>query len=407
LVSGADDVLADDPLDPKTVQGTRFLKSIFPLLSRLADSGCQRDRAGNRKLLFSQYAGLVLVSLFNPTLQSLQSLSDLARLKKVQRLLGNARVSVGSLSESVRVFEPWRLEEIFQELLQEIPRTDPRGRSAAGLPAELVSRLQAVDGTSLRILPQLVAAAGDAHGKWRMHLQFSVSTSLPSAAVLTPDEAGGDCDERSVLAAHLAAGRIYIADRGYERYSLFAEIMQAGSDFVCRVQRRVMQEVQPQALSPAAVQAGVLSDELVHLGRSRQEVGALSEPVRRIVIAGGVPQGPPRSVQPRSSEIVLLTSLIDVPAEVIAGIYRLRWSIELFFRFLKHVLGCRHLLSTKGEGITIQIYCALIACLLLTLTAGRSLGMRGYRLICLYLQGWADEDELLEGLQRIALAKTK
>jgi IS4 transposase len=53
-----------------------------------------------------------------------------------------------------------------------------------------------------------------------------------------------------------------------------------------------------------------------------------------------------------------------VPAEVIALLYRHRYCVEIFFRFFKQVLGCRHLLSHKPEGILIQIYCAVIACVL-------------------------------------------
>ena len=393
-------------LDPVAVTGVRYLRRIFPLLKRLSTSGCERDLAGNRRLLFSQYAGLVLVSLFNPTLQSLQGLSDVSRLKKVQKLLGAPHTSVGSLSESVRVFEPALLEKIFLELLESLPVQ--ANRTAYGsIPEDLVRRLTAVDGTALRVLPQLIAAAGDSQGKWRMHLQFEVWRGVPEQAVLTRDEVGGDADERSVLSANLRSGRVYIDDRGYERYSLCEDVVRAGSDYVTRVQRRPMAQIEPRELTPSAVAAGVLSDELVKAGQSRTDVGRVTHQMRRIVIAGGVPQGRPRTDRSHSKEIVLLTSLVDVPAEIIAAIYRLRWVIELFFRFFKHVLGCKHLLSTKPEGIAIQVYCALIAALLMTIAAGGPVGRRGFTLICLYLQGWADEDELIDGLKRIAAKKSK
>jgi IS4 transposase len=64
--------------------------------------------------------------------------------------------------------------------------------------------------------------------------------------------------------------------------------------------------------------------------------------------------------------VILLTNLLEVPAEVIAAINELRWSIELFFRFLKQVLGCQRLLRNRSEGIATHIYRALIACLLCT-----------------------------------------
>lgn len=76
-------------------------------------------------------------------------------------------------------------------------------------------------------------------------------------------------------------------------------------------------------------------------------------------------------------------------------------AIELFFRFFKHVLGCRHLLSTSPEGVEIQTYCAIIACLLLALWTDGRPTLRTHEMICLYLQGWADEDELIAHLKKL------
>ena len=95
-----------------------------------------------------------------------------------------------------------------------------------------------------------------------------------------------------------------------------------------------------------------------------------------------------------------------MPAEVIAGIYEMRWSIELFFRFLKQLLGCHKLFSTRAESVNIQIYCALIACLLLARVTGGRIRMDVYRMICFYLQGLADEDELEECLKKARLKES-
>lgn len=382
-------------------QGLKYLQRIYRALEPLATSGCERDKSGNRRLLYSQYAGLMLLSLFNPTLQSLRGLSQASDLKKVQRLLGGGRASLGSLSESVRVFDPELLIPLIEDLLAQVPQSD-RGKPFASIPEELVKRLVAVDGTALRALPQVVAAVGS--GKWHLHMQFEVWTGIPSQAELTQDEVGGDADERSVLARHLQAGKMYIADRGYERYSLFEQIVQAGSDYLIRVQERSAEVLETRTISPAASEAGVIRDELIQLGRSRNEVGCITHRVRRLVIHGG-PRSPSSEGHKRNQAVVLLTNLIDIPAEILAALYRLRWQIELFFRFFKHVLGCQTLFSTKPEGAAIQVYCALIAALLMTLVVGRNVGRRGFELVCLYLQGWADEDELLAGLKKLAAAK--
>ena len=110
-----------------------------------------------------------------------------------------------------------------------------------------------------------------------------------------------------------------------------------------------------------------------------------------------------------TQDIVLITNLLDVPAEVIVLLYRFRWLIELFFRWLKCVLSCRHLLSENETGIQIQMYCALIACLLIQLAGGDvKPNQWTYKLLCLYAQGWAEEDEVLAHLgQRAAAAANK
>ena len=96
----------------------------------------------------------------------------------------------------------------------------------------------------------------------------------------------------------------------------------------------------------------------------------------------------------------IVTDLLDVPAEVIAFLYQYRWTIEVFFRFLKQVLGCRHLLSTRREGVQIQVYAAVICCLLLNTLTGRKPTKWTVTLMALYLQGLADEADVLRALNR-------
>lgn len=399
--SGASDsvvVSGSDELDPQQVQGVKWLRQFFGLLERLHGAGCERDRAGNRQLHFNQYAGLVLLGLFNPTLQSLRGLSQASALKKVQQAIGGGRVSMGSLSESVRVFDPELLLPIVEELRKRVPTTS-RGRSFGDLPLQLVQSLVAADGSALRVLPQLIGAQHGC-GKWRMHVQFEIWNGLPDTAVMTPDHVGPGVDERDVLGRNLRPGKTYLLDRGYERHRLFQQIVDAGSDYVVRVQERPVQVLESRLLTDADRSAGVERDELIEVGKPRRKADGLSHPVRRLLIQHG-PRTPSWKGHVRHQEVFLLTNMIDVPAEVVAAVYRLRWQIELFFRFFKHVLGCRKLLSTKSQGATIQVYCALIAALLLAITLGRNITRRGFELIQLYFQGWATEDELLTSLAKL------
>ena len=68
---------------------------------------------------------------------------------------------------------------------------------------------------------------------------------------------------------------------------------------------------------------------------------------------------------------LLLATDLEMEAELIALIYRYRWQVELFFKWLKSILGCRHLMAESPEGVAIQIYSALIAALMLQLLTGK------------------------------------
>jgi len=86
--------------------------------------------------------------------------------------------------------------------------------------------------------------------------------------------------------------------------------------------------------------------------------------------------------------------LMQTPAQVVGLIFRQRWTVEIFFRFFKHVLGCRHLLSHRHNGIEIQVYMAVITCMLIALWTGRKATLRTVEMIRFYFIGWADADEL-------------
>ena len=96
------------------------------------------------------------------------------------------------------------------------------------------------------------------------------------------------------------------------------------------------------------------------------------------------------------------TDILDVPPEVVALIYKHRWAIETFFRFFKHVLGCRHLLSHSTDGIAIQAYLGILACLLIALWTGKKPTLRTYEMICFYFTGMASEEELLAHIEKLA-----
>ena len=133
-------------------------------------------------------------------------------------------------------------------------------------------------------------------------------------------------------------------------------------------------------MSEADLKAGIEFDRTVcpELVSGKQKRNTISKPIRIIqihyyderVLCGYKRKSrvsSKKTFRTRSPEHTLLiaTDLMDLPAELISIIYRYRWQIEIFFRWFKCILGCRHLLAISRNaacrhgGLTIQVYCLL------------------------------------------------
>ena len=213
-----------------------------------------------------------------------------------------------------------------------------------------------------------------------MHVAFEVLRQVPVGVTVTP----GNGSEREQLGRLWRPGRIYVLDRGYADYDLFREMVDQGCHVLGRVQENAVFEVQHERpITKAARAAGVVRDCTIRRLGTEKHNRLLERPSRVVVVATGAtwPDGSP-------VELVLVTDLLDWEAELVALAYRYRWGVELFFHWLKCILGCRHLLSESRNGVTIQVYIAIIASLLIGLWLGRPASKRTYEMICFYLSGW-------------------
>ena len=259
---------------------------------------------------------------------------------------------------------------------------------------DCLKNLTAVDGSLLPALPRMVWALwlDDSHKAAKMHVHFEVLRGIPIKATVT----SGNDSEKQQLRQTLEGGRLYVIDRGYAEYQLFQDILDAGSQFLGRIRDNAVWEVIDEPpVSVAAQAAGVGSDRVVWLGCEPSKK-ALRQPVRVLEVATGKVDS-----QGRPEVLLLATSCLGMAAELVALAYKFRWEEELFFRWFKCVLGRRHLLSESLDGLTVQVYVALIANLLLTLWAGKKPTKRTFEMFCLFFMGWATEEELLEHLERL------
>src|SRR5260370_12879835 len=98
------------------LRGFKYFKMLSPILERLHHDATPRDRAGNRRLHFDQYAALLLLYFFNPIVTSLRGIQQATTLDKVQKFLPVQPTSLASLTQAARVFHPDLLRDILGEL---------------------------------------------------------------------------------------------------------------------------------------------------------------------------------------------------------------------------------------------------------------------------------------------------
>ncbi len=349
------------------------------LRKALAESAQALEEADpKRLLLIENYFSLLMFGLLNPVVRTMRGLCAASRLDRVQAEVCGRAVSLGSFSEAQHVFDPELLSRVLRDCADEAPASfgDPRVR-------EYVQELTANDGTLLPALPRMAWALyqDEQHRAGKLHLEFSVFRQVPTEWTLT----SGNGSERKAWEKKLKRGGFYVNDRNYSHdYKLIPRVQKAGASFVLRLHNNaILTEVgERRPLTEADRQAGVVRDVRVRLGREPDG------PEVRLV-----------EVQSGGHIFLLITDRQDIPAELIALIYRYRWQIELFFKWVKCILGCRHLLAESPEGVAAQIYCALIAATLLTLYTGRKPNKRAMEALQLYWLGYASLDELCVALK--------
>jgi hypothetical protein len=376
-------------LHQRDLRGFKYFRLLGPLLAGLHDHATARDRAGNRTLHFDQLVSLLLLYFFSPVLTSLRGLQQASGLAKVQARLDCPRVGLGTLSEASHVFDPEALRPILGTLAAEAVPV------VTGHEAEALRQLTAVDGSLRPARPRMAWALWqDAdHRAAKMHVHFEVLKGVPCDATAT----AGNGSERDQLRALLRPDRLYVLDRGDVDSALFRRILDAGSSFIGRVNDDVAFRVaQERPITPEAKSAGVIRDVVISKLGSDHHKDELRQAVRLVFVVTGKtrPDGAPEV-------LILCTDRLDWAAELVALGYQFRWAVELFFRWLKCILGCRHLIVESPRGVALQVYVALIASVLVSLWTGHKPTKRTIEMLCFYLSGMASLAELLVQIEKL------
>ena len=174
---------------------------------------------------------------------------------------------------------------------------------------------------------------------------------MPLRAVVTPDRVN---DITPAKAMPIEPGATYVFDLAYYSYHWWAALDARGCRFVTRLKKNA--PVAVVETRPAAPGGPVLADRVGHLSRrlAASRANPFDKPVRVLTVA--IDSG---------RTIDLVTNDLDAPAEDIAALYKQRWQIELFFKWIKQNLKIKHFLGTSENAVKIQIFVALIAFLVL------------------------------------------
>ena len=382
--------------------GTEYLKVLDKHRRRLHAAGGAHP---NRVLHYDDVFTLLLLSFFNPALRSLRTIDDASRGPAMRQCLDVERACRSTLSDANACLDPSLLLPIINDLRKKVPDL-PRADAAL---QQLLNRAIAVDGSLFSVAADVVwglrkrkawAGPGGDDRFVRLDLQFCCARGVIQEAEVN----GRGTSETTAARRKIEAGKLYIADRGIFSFAYVEDLLRARADLVLRIkksQRLTVREERPVSVKSRA--AGVLSDRRVTLDPAAKKpakaaananagvagvADAPAQVLREVVVFD--PNHPDKPIR-------LLTSLLDVDAEIVGETYRWRWQIELFFRWLKVHANFRHLISHSKNGLTLGFYVATIAVLLIYLRTGRRrVSKYAYNALCLVAQGAMTPEQALE-----------
>jgi hypothetical protein len=354
-------------VEREPIVGRRLLRAIEAQLQLLH----QQASHGNRVLYYDHVVVAHLVSFFNPTINTLRQIEDVFAHPRARRLFKLPHVRRSTLSDAQRLFDPSLLQPLVDDLAKRV-KPSPR---ASGLD-ELTHRVLAVDATFFEVAARIAWAlphnSKSARGAVQMCLHFDVFDGSPDGFTLV----GGQIRESSEFRSRIQPQTMYLLDRLYQSYEHLAAILQADSDFVVRLRSTANFHVQrDRPLTARDRLAGVQHDwEVTPVDKHYR----FPAPVRLVEIF----------VPGEADPVRLLTNRLDLSAEIIGTLYRHRWQIELFFRWLKCVVKQTHFRSESVEGMTIQLYVALIGTLLIGLEIEARPSKYDFTQMSLVCNGW-------------------
>jgi len=194
--------------------------------------------------------------------------------------------------------------------------------------------------------------SGKRKGGIKVHTIINVDETVPKVIWFTHSATN---DHILLKKLKLDVNTIYVFDKGYNDYKAFKLFQDTGTGFVTRIKDNAVYDIIEQQEIEDHIHSGVLEDTIIEI-RVKDGENTSKLKLRQVTFYDRVLK--------RKSEF--LSNLFDIRPDLIAAIYKLRWQIELLFKQLKQNFPLKYFLGDNENAIKIQIYCALIANLLMT-----------------------------------------
>ena len=231
---------------------------------------------------------------------------------------------------------------------------------------------------ALRLIDATRIFAGKRVEQWsrgalKLHVVFDPHAERPTCFVVTSERVTDIAVARTMP---IEPGATYVFDRGYYDFGFWARLAEQSCRFVTRLKSNSPTQVLEER--PASAR-GILFDRVVQLSQrlASQRSNPMSRPVRMIGVK--IDSG---------REITLLSNDLDASATTIAELYKARWQVELFFKWIKQNLKIAHFFGTSPNAAAIQIMTALIAFLLLRAAQVRCQASIGLQAIARLMPGF-------------------
>ena len=230
---------------------------------------------------------------------------------------------------------------VFQNLQKRASKVLPKQYENLG---DLIS----IDGSLIdAVLSMYWADYRKGSKKAKVHLGFDLNHGIPRKIFLTD----GKGAERPFVSQIIEPGQTGILDRGYQCHECFDQWQKNNKFFVCRIKASTTKEcLEANEVDPESI---VFYDAIVLLGS--RYINQTEEPLRLV------------GYEVDGTKYWVATNRLDLSAEQIAFVYKLRWDIETFFAWWKRHLKVYHLIARSEHGLMVQIYAGLITYLLLAI----------------------------------------